>query len=507
MTRGVNGRLREGRVVPGEPAQHPTSDKNSVARAQSRTCTTMTTALTPTATRPSAALGGGPRRVRGPRAAADGCSNPSRTRGVDATPIPTVPRRAALTALTAAAASSRDLSPATASVASTSEVVREAAALATNGAGASTVAFDDATVTIRGTGQVVPVAVWYPTDGTGPTPTYPHAISVAKIARVLLNTPKSTPRFLDRDFPLEPSAGVVRASSSDAAPKNATGAVVLCHGYLGSRFDLVDLAEALAASGFVVAAPEFAESLASPDTVSAQTRPGAKPAANPSATRETVLNATLKIFDDGKFAWVDGDGERRSKAPVALVGQSAGASTATGAPGSFAARVAIAGFRPPPSEEREKVLTLLGDPLLVVASAGDGVISLYPTDGGVFGPYRGIEAEVASLPAEFARFDAGGLLDSVRSRDARRTAFVTYETGGGGTPGSTPGQQLPCHISFLSSRTNDAMVDVLGPLLPVARLLGVPVLDFDRYEVTRDSDEVNETLVPAVTAWLAAVMR
>ena len=148
---------------------------------------------------------------------------------------------------------------------------------------------------------------------------------------------------------------------------------------------------------------------------------------------------------------------------------------------------------------------MLGDPLLVVASAGDGVISLYPTDGGSFGPYGGIEAEVASLPAEFARFDAGGLLDSVRSGDARRTAFVTYETRT--TPGSTPGQQLPCHISFLSSRTNDAMVDVLGPLLPVARALGVPVLDFDRYQVTRDSDEVNETLVPAVTAWLAAVMR
>ena len=470
----------------------------------------MTTALTPTATHPRAALGGGPRCVRGARAAADGRSNPSRTRGVDAIDaIPTVvPRRAALTALTAAAAAaSRDLSPATASVASTSEVVREAAALATNGAGASTVAFDDATVTIPGTGQVVPVAVWYPTDGTGPTPTYPHAISVAKIARVLLNTPsRLTPRFLDRDFPLEPSAGVVRASTS-APPKNARGAVVLCHGYLGSRFDLVDLAEALAASGFVVAAPEFAESLASPDTVSAQTRPGAKPAANPSATRETVLNATLKIFDDGKFAWVDGDGERRSKAPVALVGQSAGASTATGAPGSFAARVAIAGFRPPPSEAREEVLALLGDPLLVVASAGDGVISLYPTDGGVFGPYRGIEAEVASLPAEFARFDgAGGLLDSVRAGDASRTSFVTYETG---KPGSAPnpGLSLPCHISFLSSRTNDAMVDVLGPLLPVARLLGVPVLDFDRYQVTRDSDEVNETLVPAVVAWLAAVMR
>jgi hypothetical protein len=192
---------------------------------------------------------------------------------------------------------------------------------------------------------------------------------------------------------------------------------------------------------------------------------------------------------------------------VALVGQSAGASTATGAPGSFAARVAIAGFRPPPSEAREEVLALLGDPLLVVASAGDGVISLYPTDGGVFGPYRGIEAEVASLPAEFARFDgAGGLLDSVRAGDAPRTSFVTYETG---KPGAAPnpGLPLPCHISFLSSRTNDAMVDVLGPLLPVARLLGVPVLDFDRYQVTRDSDRTNAVLVPAITAWLAAVMR
>ena len=226
------------------------------------------------------------------------------------------------------------------------------------------------------------------------------------------------------------------------------------------------------------------------------------------------MDAALKIFGDEKFTWVERDGKLRSKVPVALVGQSAGASTATGAPGSFAARVAIAGFRPPPSEERERVLTLLGDPLLIVASAGDGVISLYPTDGGVFGPYRGIEAEVASLPAEFARFDARGLLDSVRSGDISRRAFVTYETVGGESPGGespggeSPGQQpLPCHISFLSSRTNDAMVDVLGPLLPVARALGVPVLDFDRYQVTRDSDEVNETLVPAVVAWLAAVMR
>ena len=111
-------------------------------------------------------------------------------------------------------------------------------------------------------------------------------------------------------------------------------------------------------------------------------------------------------------------------------------------------RSAIAGFRPPPSEERERVLTLLGDPLLVVASAGDGVISLYPTDGGVFGPYRGIEAEVASLPAEFARFDARGLLDSVRSGDISRRAFVTYETVGGESPGGESPHCPVCDVRF-----------------------------------------------------------
>ena len=75
----------------------------------------MTTALTPTATHPQ-------RRSRRRTEVGQGAEGggrrlfePSRTRGVDATPIPTVPRRAALTALTAAVASSRDLSPATAS--------------------------------------------------------------------------------------------------------------------------------------------------------------------------------------------------------------------------------------------------------------------------------------------------------------------------------------------------------------------------------------------------------
>ena len=82
-------------------------------------------------------------------------------------------------------------------------------------------------------------------------------------------------------------------------------------------------------------------------------------------------------------------------------------------------------------------------------------------------------------------------------------AFVTYEPPGG-DGGATDG--LPCHISFLSSRTNDAMVEVLSPLLPVARAVGVPVLDFDVYQTTRDSDAVNAQLVPLVAEWLNAAV-
>jgi len=498
-----------------------------------------------------------PRPRARPRAVATGGEG-----APDAPLPPAVPRRAALTAAVAYAAVARGSAalPASAPIASPASgvVVRRAAALATNGASPSAVAFEDARVTVAGTGQVVPVAVWYPVvvavadplveknPSPRPTPaaaaTYPHAISVAKIARVLLNAPASTPRVLDRDVPLAMAPGVAPRSSATPPSDAVRGAVVLCHGYLGSRFDLVDLAEALAASGFLVAAPEFAESLASPETVSAQTKPGAKPAANPSASRDQVLAAVLEDVErrarlfyeaysySGKSTTQKNDAVPGTL-PVALVGQSAGASTATSARGRFAARVAIAGFRPPPSEARaatEARASPATDPLLVVASAGDGVISLYPTERGAFGPYRGIEAEVAAFEeaegVTFARLDAEGLLESVaRGRagggedEVPRAAFVTYEDAGfrdsGARDSANSGaaaalaRPLPCHISFLSSRTNDAMVEVLSPLLPAARALGVPVLDFDRYQVARDSDDVNETLVPAVVAWLAAVVR
>jgi len=46
------------------------------------------------------------------------------------------------------------------------------------------------------------------------------------------------------------------------------------------------------------------------------------------------------------------------------------------------------------------------------------------------------------------------------------------------------------------------MVSLLGPLLPLARLLGVPVLDFDRYLEQRDSDVTASTWIPVTAAFI-----
>ena len=373
------------------------------------------------------------------------------------------------------------------------------------------VVFHDIQVSIPGSGQRVPVATWCPgerdspfSDGDGaddetPAAYYPHQISIAKIARVLLNTPETTPTWLDRQMPLRASAGVSflvsAGSGAVAVPATAKGVAVLCHGYLGSRFDLLDLAEFLAQEGFVVIAPEFAESLADPATTPAYARPGKPPPANPSATRDEIVKAAVRAFVPNFY-----DGTSQVK--VVIAGQSAGASTATSSPGDFAARVAIAGFRPPEVVDRDS--SLARNPLLIVASAGDGVISLYPKEKSAFGPYEGIEIGVAKFFAanggtKYGKYD----LEQFASRIDEAKVFVTYELpGGSGNADTENTSSLPCHISFLSSRTNDAMVEVLSPLLPVARLLGVPVLDFDKYQLTKDSDAVNGALVPLIAKWL-----
>ena len=350
------------------------------------------------------------------------------------------------------------------------------------------VAFDaDGTLAIRGpglNGERVKMSMWVPCSPSGEeqqqeaVTTYAHRVSLAKVSKVLGGF--TIPAFFDKVTALPAASGIVASSAASSADAERGGkAVILLHGYLGSRYDLVDFAEALVKEGFIVIAPEFADSRSDP--------------ARSLASRGAILEEAVALLAT-RFGI--------ARADVALIGHSAGAGTALQAPGRFAARVLVAGFRSDkPSDAAE-------DPLLVIASGGDRVISLYPTEGGRFGPFEGIKSAVLNFRRRssdgsalnedvvaWATFD--GSPESLRTLAAQapRAAFVAYE-----------GEGAPSHISFLSARTNDVLVQTLGPLLPVARLLDVPVLDFDVYERTRDSDRVLGDLVPAVRAWLIAQM-
>lgn len=67
-------------------------------------------------------------------------------------------------------------------------------------------------------------------------------------------------------------------------------------------------------------------------------------------------------------------------------------------------------------------------------------------------------------------------------------------------------EDAPNHISFLAGGTNDAMIDLLSPLLPVAQAINIPVLDFDKYQTSRDSQQTAEVVIPLVTSYLKQQM-
>ena len=73
-----------------------------------------------------------------------------------------------------------------------------------------------------------------------------------------------------REFSI-PRPDLVRPMTS--APPPQLPCVIFCHGYLGSRLDFCHVCEALAGEGFLVAAPELAESLSATfDPVAATSR-------------------------------------------------------------------------------------------------------------------------------------------------------------------------------------------------------------------------------------------
>ncbi|KAL7541494.1 hypothetical protein ACHAWF_006951 [Thalassiosira exigua] len=153
-------------------------------------------------------------------------------------------------------------------------------------------------------------------------------------------------------------------------------------------------------------------------------------------------------------------------------------------------RGTLAGVRHRGSDRRRVVVpgmfgggnpSLRGPKCLFVGSTNDGAVS----------PGRALDAlrmnDFSFLDERTARSRSWGRL-------APRTCLI-FEGAG-----------APNHISFLDEGTNDAMVDFLSPLLPVARALKVPVLDFDKYQVSRDSVATGRAVIPLVVEYLAQTM-
>lgn len=157
-----------------------------------------------------------------------------------------------------------------------------------------------------------------------------------------------------------------------------------------------------------------------------------------------------------------------------IVGHSAGCGTAATTGDDSWTRVCIAG-----NPRRRDGSTIPGS-VLFLSSMNDGAVSL--------SRFGGREA----IPPEYVQLEESSLseLSKIPSK-----SFLLFDR-----------PDAPNHISFLAGGTNDAMIDLLSPLLPVAQAMNIPVLDFDKYQTSRDSKQTAQVVIPLVTSYLKQQM-
>lgn len=329
----------------------------------------------------------------------------------------------------------------------------------TNGQKDSTlpvVGFQDIYLDIKN--SKVPVACWFPVvgeedknDTTTQRTSYSHRISVRKIGSMLAGM-NFIPEFVSKDFELEPTtrnANVVRQNMESLNGLSGRSVIILAHGFLGSRFDLAHIAEELALDGYLVFSPEFPESLAnSYDKVDGLDR---------TAINDSLLDFITSNIEVQRFG---------------VIGHSLGCGTALNIGDDNWTRICIAG----PSVRRDGV-KINGNQLAIV-STNDGLI-------------KNIDRINEMIPRDFVRLQENELTSTTF---ASKSALIFDREDG------------PNHISFLAGNANDCMVDFLSPLLPVAQALQIPVLDFDKYQKSRDSEAVATIIVPAIRSYLKQFM-
>lgn len=296
----------------------------------------------------------------------------------------------------------------------------------------------------------VPVACWFPleknNEGFSPA-TYEHRISVRKIGQMLANW--NIPRFVARDYTLRPTQEFVADGKDLSFPQAPV--VLLAHGYLGSRFDLSHLAEELAARGFLCVAAEYPESLAS----SYDPKPG--------LDRRVITNALLETMS---HEW------KIQASAYGIIGHSLGCGTAIQTGDDTWTRVLISGFA------RQRDGSPIDGNYLLVTSMGDGLANRFMSNPD-------------AIPSDVVRLSE----DSFQLNRIPQRAAMVYDR-----------PDAPNHISFLTESTNEAMIEFLSPLLPVARLFQIPVLDFDRYQISRDSQVTADVYHPLIVKYMEQEM-
>lgn len=324
---------------------------------------------------------------------------------------------------------------------------------------ASPVAYKSLQLPMPEFGVTVPVACWFPTESTSAKEAvYNHRISIRRIGQLLAGW-DFIPEFASKNIQMKPTltnnGPLVLDGADQKIPDKKVPVIMLAHGYLGSRFDMAHLAEKLASLGYLCISCEYPESLAaSYDRMDGLDR---------SKINVELLQSITSVWNIKATRY-------------GIIGHSLGCGTVTTTGDSSWTRVSIAGF------PRNRDGTPLNNNGLFIASMGDSLIS-----SRISGPQEISDCGYALVSEEDAALGSSKL--------AKRSALVFDRS-----------DHSPNHISFLSTGVNDAMIDFLSPLLPVAQTFNIPVLDFDKYKESRDSKATADVVHPLIIQYLQQEM-
>ena len=172
-----------------------------------------------------------------------------------------------------------------------------------------------------------------------------------------------------------------------------------------------------------------------------------------------------------------------SSTKFGIIGHSLGCGTATNTGDKSWVRVTIAG---PPGERPD---TLGGD-ILFIASVNDGAVTMARLQGLIPSDFVVMSENDERVKSTVVAYKSNDDYSSSTTQIPRRTAIIFQN------------DDSPNHISFLADSVNNAMIDLLSPLLPVAQALSIPVLDFDKYKSSQDSEQTAEVVIPLVSSYL-----